>query len=168
MLYVCQRHHARALHHDLRLEIDGVLVSWAVPKGPSPDPSVRRLAIRTDDHDMAHATYEGAYVRDGGAPGSVIVWDTGTYEHRTRRDGAPVPAPVALADGHLVVDLDGRRLTGPYALTRTGVVAGNEQWILVKMRGRGVEVEADPAAELLTSVLSGLTNAELERRAQAR
>ncbi|MBW9206646.1 3'-phosphoesterase [Mumia sp. zg.B17] len=163
MLYVCQRHHARVLHHDLRLEVAGVLVSWAVPKGPSPDPSVRRLAIRTDDHDLAHATYEGAYARDGSRPGSVIVWDSGTYDHLTTRAGTPVSAGDALADGHLVVDLHGRRLSGPYALTRTGEAGGKEQWILVKMRGPGVEAGADPARDGLTSVLSGRTNAELER-----
>ncbi|MFC6150938.1 MULTISPECIES: DNA polymerase ligase N-terminal domain-containing protein [Mumia] len=131
---MCQRHNATALHFDLRLEIDGVLVSWAVPKGPSPDPGQKRLAVRTDDHDLAHATYEGAYERTGGKVGSVVVWDLGTFDRRPPRPGEPVDAGAALAAGHLVVDLHGQKLTGPFALTRTGPAGPKEQWILVKMR----------------------------------
>ncbi|MGH1562215.1 DNA polymerase ligase N-terminal domain-containing protein [Mumia sp. DW29H23] len=160
---MCQRHNARALHFDLRLEIDGVLVSWAVPKGPSPDPAQKRLAVRTDDHDLAHASYEGAYGRGGGKVGSVVVWDRGTFERRPPRPGEPHDTGAALAAGHLVVDLHGDKLEGPYALTRTGPAGPKEQWILVKMRGRGSHTGAEPAEEDLASVLSGLTNDDLER-----
>ncbi|WP_370618503.1 DNA polymerase ligase N-terminal domain-containing protein [Mumia qirimensis] len=162
-VYVCQRHRATALHFDLRLEIDGVLVSWAVPKGPSPDPAQKRLAVRADDHDLAHAGYEGAYERAGRKVGSVVVWDIGTFEHRTRRGGEPLRASQALADGHLVVVLHGQKLVGPYALTRTSAPGPKEQWILVKMRGPGVEEGAEPARDQLASVLTGLTNDDLER-----
>ena len=105
--FVIQRHHASTLHFDVRLEIDGVLVSWAVPKGPSTDPAQRRLAKRVDDHALGHIDVEGPL-----GTGTVIVWDTGTYEMRTEGTAAE-----ALANGHLTVELSGQKLTGGYAFS---------------------------------------------------
>ena len=151
-MFTVQRHHASTLHFDLRLEVDGVLVSWAVPKGPSLDPSVKRLAVKVGDHDLDHATYEG---RDPGArgPGTKIVWDTGTLTNLTRRRGAAVPLAEALDAGHLKVALHGERLTGAFALTRTGG-ADSTSWLLVKVDDAGADRSRDVTEEL-TSVLTG-------------
>lgn len=158
-MFTVQRHHASTLHFDLRLEVDGVLVSWAVPKGPSLDPSVKRLAVKVGDHDLDHATYEG---RDPGArgPGTKIVWDTGTLTNLTRRRGAAVPLAEALDAGHLKVALHGERLTGAFALTRTGG-ADSTSWLLVKVDDAGADRSRDVTEEL-TSVLTGRTNTDLE------
>ena len=111
--FVVNRHQATTLHFDLRLEVDGTLASWAVPKGPSLDPSVKRLAIRVDDHDLEeHLTYEDEHK---------VVWDTGTYQP------ASAPAP-ALEEGHLRFVLDGHRLRGGFALQQTRL-----GWLLLKL-----------------------------------
>ena len=91
-VFVVQRHDATNLHFDLRLEIDGALVSWAVPKGPSLDPAVKRLAHRVEDHEMSHAGFEGRTAGSRGAQ-TVIVWDTGEFENVTERRGRPCPRP---------------------------------------------------------------------------
>jgi bifunctional non-homologous end joining protein LigD len=118
--FVVHRHRARTEHYDFRLEVGGVLKSWVVPKGPSMDPREKRLAIPVEEEYAA---------------GDVIVWDSGTYRNRTKRDGREVPVEHAVAQGHVVVDLHGRRLRGGFALTRTGVDGrGRERWLLVKKR----------------------------------
>ncbi len=155
-----QRHDATTLHFDLRLEVDGVLASWAVPKGPSLDPADKRLAVQVGDHDLSHATYEGRGA--GGGPGTVIVWDTGTYLHLTRRDGRPVSAAEALAAGHLKFALSGEKLTGSFALTRTRMGGNPKNWILVKLDDAGADPTRDPTATENASVLSGRTNEDLE------
>lgn len=121
-VFVVQRHQARSLHYDLRLEVDGALASWAVPKEPSTDPAVKRLAVRVDDHAMAHATHESP---------TVEIWDSGWYEPVTEG-----PVAEALADGHLRFSLHGDRLAGDFALTRTAMNGDDRNWILVKVAGR--------------------------------
>lgn len=138
--FVVQRHDASSLHFDVRLEIDGVLVSWAVPKGPSTDPAQRRLARRVDDHALDHIAVEGRL-----GSGTVIVWDTGTYEQRTEGSAAD-----ALENGHLTVVLHGHKLRGGYAFIRTG----GDDWLLIKTR----DDDADPATPDDRSVLTGRTN----------
>src|SRR5699024_439603 len=103
-VFVIQRHDASSLHFDFRLEIDGVLVSWAVPKGPSVNPSDKRLAHRTEDHPLDYVDYEGR-IEEGYGAGTVIVWDTGGFENLTETGGEPVSAEDALAAGHLKVEL---------------------------------------------------------------
>src|SRR5512132_2059069 len=132
-IFVVHKHAARALHYDLRLEVDGVLRSWAVPKGPSTDPREKRLAVAVADHSLEYADFEGVIEGEYGA-GAVIVWDTGPYRNVTSRDGTTIPIARALADGHAVVELEGHKLRGAYALTRTGSAGGREQWLLVKTR----------------------------------
>jgi DNA ligase D-like protein (predicted 3'-phosphoesterase) len=154
-IFVVQKHQATALHYDFRLEVAGVLKSWAVPKGPSTDPRDKRLAMAVEDHDLGHADFEGV----AGA-GAVIVWDTGTYANRTERNGHEVPIERALADGHAVVELTGRKLWGRYALTRTDTVP-RERWLLVKVRDAAADPRRDPVATQPESVLSGRTLEEL-------
>ncbi|MEJ2888841.1 DNA polymerase ligase N-terminal domain-containing protein [Actinomycetospora aeridis] len=142
--FVIQRHHATSLHFDVRLEIDGVLVSWAVPKGPSTDPAQRRLARRVDDHALSHIDVEGRL-----GTGTVIVWDTGTYDLRTEGTAAD-----ALANGHLTVALHGVKLAGGYAFIRTG----GDAWLLIKTKDKDADPGRDPARDENASVLTGRTN----------
>jgi DNA ligase D-like protein (predicted 3'-phosphoesterase) len=122
-VFVVQEHQATAHHFDLRLEVEGVMKSWAVPKEPSMDPAVKRLAIEVEDHSLAHNDFEGEL--DGGW---VKIWDRGTYEQ-----GGRVAWPEALGRGHAVFVLHGEKLRGGFALQRTG---GGEkpQWLLIKRR----------------------------------
>ena len=121
--FVVQEHQARSHHFDLRLEVDGVMRSWAVPKGPSMDPAVKRMAIEVEDHTIEQASFEGE--TDGGW---VRIWDRGTYEQ-----GGRVPWPEALERGHAVFVLHGERLEGGFALQRTR--GGDKpQWLLIKRR----------------------------------
>jgi DNA ligase D-like protein (predicted 3'-phosphoesterase) len=157
-VFVVHRHSARAEHYDLRLEIGGVLVSWAVPRGPSMDPREKRLAIRVDDHELGYADFEGIIPEGEYGAGAVIVWDRGTYRNRTRHDGDEVAVERALRDGHLVVELCGQKLRGGFALTRTDVDArGRERWLLVKKRDGEATAMREPLSSRPESVLSGRT-----------
>ena len=149
-VFVVQEHQATAHHFDVRLEVDGVMRSWAVPKGPSMDPTVKRFAVEVEDHDIAHNEFEG---RAG--KGGVIIWDRGVYEQ-----GGRVPWPEALERGHAVFVLHGEKLRGGFALQRT---RGGEkpQWLMIKRRDEHAAPGSDIAAERPESVQSGLTLAEL-------
>jgi DNA ligase D-like protein (predicted 3'-phosphoesterase) len=155
-VFVIQRHDASSLHFDFRLEIGGVLVSWSVPKGPSLDPGDRRLAIRTEDHPLDYADFEGKIPPEEYGGGTVIVWDTGTFDVLTED-----PAEQALADGHLKVGLHGKKLTGSFSLVRRHS-DGQEQWLLIKKDDEGADRRRKPAKTQPGSVLSGRTNRELE------
>jgi len=128
-IFVVQEHHARSLHYDFRLEVEGVLKSWAVPKGPSMDPKDKRLAIETEDHPLEYAGFEGIIPKGQYGAGTVIIWDAGVYRNITEQDGQMEPMSRALEKGHAAFWLEGRRLLGGYALTRT-----KRGWILVKIR----------------------------------
>ena len=147
--FVVQEHAATAHHFDFRLEIDGVMRSWAVPKGPSLDPKVKRLAIEVPDHDVEHNSFEGA-LGDGG----VIVWDRGSYEQ-----GGRVDWPEALDRGHAVFVLHGEKLEGGFALQRTGR-GDPPQWLLIKRRDEHARAGSDVVAERPDSVVSGRTLGE--------
>jgi DNA ligase D-like protein (predicted 3'-phosphoesterase) len=149
-VFVVQEHRATAHHYDLRLEVEGVMRSWAVPKGPSLDPAAKRLAVQVEDHGLGHNDFEGA-LGDGG----VIVWDRGTYEH-----GGRVAWPVALDRGHAVFVLHGEKLRGGFALQRTRPGA-KAQWLLIKRRDDEARPGSDIVAERPESVLSGRTLAQL-------
>ena len=151
-MFVIQEHDATAHHYDLRLEVDGVLVSWAVPKGPSTDPRVKRLAVAVDDHALDYATFEGKTRATTRGTGAVIVWDIGTYRVLPRSDGTIVGMQDALDAGHVSVWLEGDKLTGGWALTRTGA-----DWILVKRRDAYANAARFATSTERESVLSGRT-----------
>jgi len=148
-VFVVQEHAATAHHFDLRLEVARVMRSWAIPKGPSLDPAVKRLAVQVADHAKAHNTFEG-----GLGASRVIVWDRGTYEQ-----GGRVAWPQALVRGHAVFVLHGEKLRGGFALQRTR--PGEEQWLLIKRRDDSARPGSDIVAERPRSVLTGRTLAEI-------
>ena len=123
--FVIQHHAARSDNYDFRLEIDGVLVSWAIPKGPSTNPKDRRMARRTEDHPLEYATLEGVIPEGEYGAGGVIVWDRGTYANATRHEMAE-----GLKRGHLSFHLRGEKLSGGYALTRIRE-GKDETWLLM-------------------------------------
>ncbi|MCP2167231.1 DNA polymerase ligase N-terminal domain-containing protein [Goodfellowiella coeruleoviolacea] len=160
--FVIQRHEARRLHYDFRLEIDGVLVSWAVPRGPSTDPSEKRFATRTEDHPLDYLDFEGRIPRGNYGAGTVVVWDIGTYRNLTERRGRPVSAADALANGHLKVWLSGHKLTGAYALTRARFRDDEDSWLLVKVADEAADRRRDPVRTQPESVLTGKVNKDFE------
>lgn len=145
-VFVVQEHQASTHHFDLRLEVDGVMRSWAVPRGPSLDPAAKRLAVEVADHDAEHNAFEGVL-----GEGRVIVWDRGTYEQ-----GGRVPWPDALSRGHAVFVLHGEKLRGGFALQRTRR-AVKPQWLLIKRRDDEAQPGSDVIAEQPRSVLSDRT-----------
>jgi DNA ligase D-like protein (predicted 3'-phosphoesterase) len=132
--FVIQKHRASTLHYDFRLEADGVLKSWAVPKGPPKTLKDKRLAVPTEDHPLGYIDFEGTIPPGEYGAGTVEVWDTGTYENLTEKNGTPVPPGRAIRAGHIAFALDGSRLRGKYALTRVGKDGKRERWLLVKMK----------------------------------
>jgi DNA ligase D-like protein (predicted 3'-phosphoesterase) len=161
-IFVVQRHDATNLHFDFRLEVDGALVSWAVPKGPSLDPRDKRLAVHVEDHPLDYADFEGR-IKDGYGEGTVVVWDTGPYENLTVKDGEPVSAKDALENGHLKVELHGEKLTGAFALTHTKLGGDEQNWMLVKVDDDGADRRRRPTSTQNESVLSGKTNEDFEK-----
>ncbi|MGC9515603.1 DNA polymerase ligase N-terminal domain-containing protein, partial [Methanocrinis sp.] len=152
--YSIQKHRSKRLHYDLRLEVEGVLKSWAVPKGPSLDTKTKRLAVPTEDHPLDYIDFEGTIPEGEYGAGGVIVWDMGTYENTTESDGEEVPIAEALEKGHATVFLSGKKLSGGFALTRTGR-GKNERWILVKMKDDFARPDLDILEEKPDSALTG-------------
>ena len=164
-IFVVQHHQATADHYDFRLEIEGVLASWAVPKGPSTDPREKRMAKRVDDHDMGHADFEGLAGRSPQGVGAVIVWDRGTFTNTSHdRAGTSVSAAEALASGHLSFDLHGQKLHGGYALTRFRDEEGI--WLLVKKNDQAADARRRPTITEPASVLTGRTLDDLRAEGQ--
>lgn len=153
-MFVIHKHGASNLHYDFRLEGEGVLKSWAVPKGPSTDPSEKRLAVRTEDHPLEYLDFEATIPEGQYGAGPVLVWDMGPYENRTTDDdGDVVPLTDAVDNGHVVAWLHGSKLSGGYALTRVG--RGKERWLLVKMHDEGADARRRPTSTQPESVKTG-------------
>jgi DNA ligase D-like protein (predicted 3'-phosphoesterase) len=151
-VFVIQEHAASTHHYDVRLEVDGVLVSWSVPKGPSTDPRDKRLAVQTEDHPLDYAEFEGTIPKGEYGGGSVIVWDAGTYRNLNERHGSTVGMREALENGHASVWLEGAKLVGGWSFTRTA-----KDWILVKRRDDNADARRNPVRTQPESVLSGHT-----------
>jgi bifunctional non-homologous end joining protein LigD len=133
-IFVVQEHHASRLHYDFRLEADGVLKSWALPKEPTLDPAVKRLAVRVEDHPLAYADFSGEIPEGQYGAGTVKLWDRGTYENLLASKGRPQTIAEGIEAGHLEVRLHGRRLKGGFALIRMRRRGPQEHWLLIKMK----------------------------------
>lgn len=155
-IFVVQEHHASNLHYDFRLEHDGVLLSWAIPKGPSLDPAQKRLAVSVEDHPVSYADFEGVIPEKEYGSGTVLLWDRGTY-----KSSADVDA--ALEDGFLEMELLGQKLRGGWALVKFGG-RDEDNWLLVKKDDEHANREIDVLGEEPESVLSGLTAAEIAEK----
>jgi bifunctional non-homologous end joining protein LigD len=164
LAFVIQKHAASRLHFDLRLELDGVMKSWAVPKGPSLDPTVKRLAMQVEDHPIEYNVFEGTIPEGEYGGGTVMVWDRGTYEY-----GGSHPDPIeGLRRGYEKGDfkfvLKGKRLRGSWVLVRTRRGGGDPkraQWLLIKHRDEFAEPGSDIVAETTTSAATGRTMEEI-------
>lgn len=165
-IFVIQKHAASHLHYDFRLEIDGVLVSWAIPKGPSTDPRIKRLAVRTEDHPMEYAKFEGNIPLGQYGGGTVIVWDTGHYDDITTDiEENPSDVVSGLENGHIAVWLHGHKLQGGYALTQTKMRGDPRNWLLVKMKDKMADARRNPTSTQPESVLSGCTVEQVAKKA---
>lgn len=163
-VYVIQKHKATTLHYDFRLEVGGVLKSWAVPKGPSTDPKVKRLAMPTEDHPIEYATFEGNIPEGQYGAGTVMVWDIGTYRNiRGEKDpGDKATMEEALEQGKIEVWLEGKKLKGCYALIRASRLV-KKGWLLIKMRDEYANKPEDPEKTAPYSALSGRTMEEIAK-----
>ena len=158
-LFVIQKHKATQLHYDFRIEIDHVLVSWAVPKGPSTDPKEKNLAIRTEDHPLEYANFEGIIPEDQYGGGTVIVWDKGNYENQ-----ADVNMSEALREGKIKIWLKGKKIQGGYHLIRIKNTKKNqEQWLLMKSKDNEADARRNPTTTQPESVISNMTIEQIEK-----
>jgi DNA ligase D-like protein (predicted 3'-phosphoesterase) len=153
--FVIQKHDASTLHYDFRLEVDDVLKSWAVPKGPSTDPREKRLALPTEDHPLDYINFEGTIPEGEYGAGTVMVWDTGPY-----RNLKETSIEQQIHDGQIEVWLEGEKIMGGYALIRTGQ-RDKKRWLLVKMKDDAADARRNPTSTEPKSVLSGRTLEEI-------
>ena len=151
-IFVIQKHAASNLHYDLRLESEGVLKSWAIPKGPSMDPSIKRLAVPTEDHPIAYADFEGVIPEGHYGAGAVIVWDSGVFRNTKGEDASFAES---LSNGHATIFLVGTKLKGDFALIRTGRGGKRLQWLFFKMKDKYAEPGSDITRELPSSSKTG-------------
>lgn len=158
-LFVIQHHDASSTHFDLRLEVGGVLASWAVPKGPSTDPRERRLAVRTEDHPLEYGGFEGVIPEGEYGAGAVVVWDRGPYRNlRAEKDDDGAGMAESIDDGKVEVWLEGQKLRGGFALVRTGGSDGDrERWLLLKMDDDEADARRNPVSTEPESVETGRT-----------
>jgi DNA ligase D-like protein (predicted 3'-phosphoesterase) len=157
-IFVVQKHDASHLHYDLRLEIKGVLKSWAVPKGPSLNPKDKRLAIETEDHPVDYANFEGVIPEGQYGAGTVMVWDKGTYKNTTIKDKKELSAEEGYKKGHISFEIKGKKLKGGWSLNRFR----DNKWLLIKQDDN----EADKRTDILNkkkSAKSGKTLKQIEK-----
>jgi len=155
-IFVIQKHQASTLHYDFRIEVDGVLKSWAVPKGPSTDPSVKRLAVPTEDHPLGYADFEGTIPEDEYGGGTVMVWDRGTYRNLKEKEEGEEAKSIEqqLKEGHVTIWLEGEKISGGYALIRTGE-GDKARWLLIKMDDEKADARRNPTSTETKSVKTG-------------
>jgi DNA ligase D-like protein (predicted 3'-phosphoesterase) len=150
-IFVIQKHDASSMHYDFRIEVNGKLKSWAVPKNLSTDPSEKRLAIRTEDHPVEYADFEGEIPEDEYGGGKVIVWDAGTYEPANENDKSMEDA---LKDGKVKIRLEGKKLKGGYTLINTNTGKENH-WLLIKLKDDAADARRNPVSTEPESVITG-------------
>lgn len=155
-IFVIQKHAASALHYDFRFELGGVLKSWAVPKGPSVNPEVKRLAVMTEDHPVEYSEFEGTIPDGEYGAGKVIVWDNGTYTNKSVKNGKSLELNKALKKGHITIELNGKKLKGEYTLIRTGGIEVKSRWLMIKKKDSYAALD-EPTIEHPQSIVSGLT-----------
>ncbi|MGC9529665.1 MAG: DNA polymerase ligase N-terminal domain-containing protein [Candidatus Bipolaricaulaceae bacterium] len=161
-VFVIQKHAASTLHYDFRIEIDGVLRSWAVPKGPSTDPREKRLAIPTEDHPLAYADFEGVIPEGAYGGGTVLIWDRGSYRNLKEDEEEPKSVSQQIEDGHVTIWLKGQKISGGYALIRTGG-GDDERWLLIKMDDEQADARRNPTSTEPKSVKTGRTLDEIRQ-----
>lgn len=166
-IFVIQKHDARNLHYDFRLEVDGVLASWAVPKGPSTDPRDRRLAIHVEDHPLDYADFEGVIPEGNYGAGTVLVWDTGPYRNMMAEKDEPLSMEESIEKGHVEVWLEGSKLKGGYTLVEMKG-RGENQWLLIKMKDGEADARRNPVSTEPDSVLSGASLEEIRKSVEGR
>jgi bifunctional non-homologous end joining protein LigD len=164
LAFVIQKHAASHLHYDLRLELDGVMKSWAVPKGPSLDPAVKRLAMEVEAHPIEYNKFEGTIPKGEYGGGTVMLWDRGTYRY-AGDDADPIEGlRRGYAKGEIKFTLEGKRLRGSWVLVRTRRGDPKRaQWLLIKHRDAAAEPGSDVGAEHMTSVATGRTMEEIAK-----
>jgi bifunctional non-homologous end joining protein LigD len=166
LAYVIQKHDASHLHFDVRLEVDGVMKSWAVPKGPSVNPAVKRLAVQVEDHPIEYNTFEGIIPKGEYGGGTVMIWDRGSWRY-----GGDDPDPKqgireGLRHGKLEIVLEGRRLRGAWVFVRTGKQGSKPQWLLIKQRDRHAGDGPEPVERFTRSVVSRRTMSGITAHAE--
>lgn len=160
--FVIQKHDASSLHYDFRLQVGDVLASWAVPKGPSTDPTEKRLAMRTEDHPLSYGNFEGAIPEGEYGAGAVLIWDRGEFRN-LREEKEDKDMEASLKDGKVEVWLEGEKLQGGYVLIRMGKDDGQERWLLKKMKDDKADARRNPTSTEPKSVQSGKTIEEIEK-----
>jgi bifunctional non-homologous end joining protein LigD len=166
LAYVIQKHAATRLHYDLRLELDGVMKSWAVPKGPSLDPAVKRLAIHVEDHPIEYNQFEGTIPAGEYGGGTVMIWDYGTYTAAGDEEDPEAALRAGYRKGDFKFELRGKRLKGSWVLVRTrgrGERPRQGQWLLIKHRDEAADPDIDPTEAYQTSARSGRTMDEIAK-----
>jgi DNA ligase D-like protein (predicted 3'-phosphoesterase) len=162
-VFVVQKHDASRLHYDFRIEVDGVLKSWAVPKGPSMNPADKRLAVPTEDHPLDYAGFEGTIPDEQYGGGTVMVWDSGSYRNlKKQEDGAEIPMAETVEHGRIEVWLEGKKLKGGFALVRTRMAGKQQQWLLIKMKDEQARPGKDILVEEPDSAISGRSLEEIK------
>lgn len=163
-VFVIQKHDATNLHYDFRLEIGGTLKSWSVPKGPSTDPKIKRMAIPTEDHPLEYADFEGTIPKEEYGGGTVMIWDKGSFENlKVDKQGKPIDLKEAYKMGTIEISLKGKKLQGGYALIKmkSGNMEGN--WLLVKMKDEDADARRNPVSTENKSVVSDRTMKQIEK-----
>jgi bifunctional non-homologous end joining protein LigD len=163
-IYVIQKHKARNMHYDLRLQMGGVLKSWAIPKGPSLNPSERKLAVPTEDHPLDYAYFEGVIPEGQYGAGTVIVWDKGSYSNLKEQ----ISLEESIQKGKLEIFIEGQKLKGAYVLLRTGKKDDpSPRWLFIKMKDRYADSGRNPVHSEPQSVISGKTIEEMEKEPES-
>lgn len=158
-IFVIQKHDASHTHFDLRLEIGGVLVSWAIPKGPSLDPKKKRLAIRTENHPLEYAQFEGVIPKDNYGAGTVMIWDTGTFEPYISSHKKTPALKTQLKKGHIKIVFSGSIIQGAFTLIRTH----NDQWLLIKMGDKYASCTNNPSKKIVYSAVTHRTMDQIKK-----